>query len=174
MKYTEVFFPGLIFNKRNRCFLKEVVGYIQFYTSVFTFGLSLDSTPHEYKSKEGLSCSTWLSCSRFFAPAFVLVQHRYGMVVLTPQWISKRLHARDGVQCTSVRHSWPKRRGLKPQTLLPQPYVCKPSWFLVLPTNNHWPPGENKNVFEIGGARCHTSVYGHPKESGGCGSYYHH
>lgn len=66
MEHTEVFFPGLILSKRNRRFLKEAVDYTRFYTTVFTFALNLDSTPHEYRSKAVLSYSIQLRCSQFF------------------------------------------------------------------------------------------------------------
>lgn len=84
MKHTQVFFPGLTFSKRNRCFLKEAVGYIMFYTSVFTFGLNLDSTPHEYKSKAVWSYPIQLSCSRFFPCACSSAAQIWNDSVYTP------------------------------------------------------------------------------------------
>lgn len=84
MKHTQVFFPGLTFSKRNRCFLKEAVGYIMFYTSVFTFGLDLDSTPHEYKSKAVWSYPIQLSCSWFFPCACSSTARIWNDSVYTP------------------------------------------------------------------------------------------
>lgn len=82
MKHTWVSFPGLMFSKRNRCFLKEAVGSISFYTYTFTFRLNLDSTPHEGEHKE-FECSSAAAIS--FFPAFILVQHGYEMMVFIIQ-----------------------------------------------------------------------------------------
>lgn len=157
-----------MFSKRNRCFLKEAVGYMRFYTIAFTFRPNLDST-HEYKSKAVLPYWILLSYSWFLTLRPKTHTH---CIYYNAAWIwndgvyspvniqggrGSSLSVRDVGQFTPINHDWPKATQSVTmnsadstshlQTFMNLHSFCQKNADLQM---------ENNNVFKIYFIDCHT------------------